>query len=1105
LIRTIVKWCLGHRSVVFLGAFLLLAGGIFAASQLKRELLPPIDFPVIIVSTVAPGNDPESVARDVTEPIENAIEGLVDVTRYRSFSSDGFSTVQIEYDLDADTDEKQTELERALEGVVLPEGTQAPRINRITATGQAEVLLTIIAEKRDLSELAALVEDEVIPILRTADGVTKIELRGGAERRVEIRLDPKKLVDKGISADQINGVLRANNLSLPAGGITEGEQSVPVRVAGELSSIDELRDLVVGAEVPAAAAGAGGGGPPAVASGQVATTPAQATPANPSTADSSSTPDASASGSTADASATPDAAVTPPPAPVVTPTPESVAAPTPVLLRDVATVGLADIETGGISRTGGKPSLDLSIFKDPDSNSVTLSREVKELLPEIEELLGFDRIEYVVDNADFIQESINSLLEKAAIGSLVVLVLVLLWLRSFRATLVTAIAIPLSLLAGLLLSLWTDLSLNILTLSGLTIAVGRVIDDAIVVLENIYSHMQRGEDAETAALEGTSEVSSAIASSTLTAVAVFMPIGLVGGVISQFFLSFSLIVALSLLSSFVIAITLVPVLARTLLGKAKIFEPEKEPVVRRVYSKILGWGIRHRLITVLIGLVLFAGSLSLLPLIPTNFIDSTDTDVVIAQIELPPGTSQDETSDRVGPFEHFLEEMDEIKIATIRIGGESLFGQPGFNQAASRATTYIAFKEGADAEKLTRRIEDEGFMLYGDGFSVNQISGGPGSGSFQLLVTNKDIDALRDANEMILAALADVDDLNELESDLSDAKPEVSVKVDRAKASASGLTAFQVGSTLRLFLQGQPAGSISVDGEDTPVFMIALSDASDGIQSLRDVPVASGGKTLEDIAEVTEVNGPVSVGRSDGERAATINADIDSQDTGSVSAAAEEAVSALELPEGTGFTLAGESEDMASSFRDMGIAIGVAIVLVYLILVVFFGSLMHPVTIMLSVPLSSIGALGALLLTGRALGLPALLGLLMLIGIVVANAILLIDFVQKARARGETKKDAIMMAGRRRLRPILMTALVTVGALTPLAIGASGGVIISASLATVVIGGLLASTLLTLVVVPAVYSLLSSLKARIFRLPREQEVAKEVVEAAEPASDEPKE
>ncbi len=1065
MIRTIVKWCLGHRSVVFLGAFLLLVGGIFAASQLKRELLPPIDFPVIIISTVAPGNDPESVARDVTEPIENAIEGLADVTRYRSFSSDGFSTVQIEYDVDADIDEKQTELERALEGVVLPEGTLAPRINRITATGQAEVLLTVIAEKRDLSELATLVEDEVIPILRTADGVTKIELRGGAERRVEIRLDPKKLVDKGISADQINGVLRANNLSLPAGGITEGEQTVPVRVAGELSSIDELRDLVVGVEVPAAAAGAGGGGPPAVTPGQLAT------PANPSTADSSTT---------TDAQATPDAAATPPAAPVVTPT--------PVLLRDVATVGLADAETSGISRTGGKPSLDLSIFKDPDANSVTLSREVKEVLPEIEEVLGFDRIEYVVDNADFIQESINSLLEKAAIGSLAVIVLVLLWLRSLRATLVTAIAIPLSLLAGLLLSLWTDLSLNILTLSGLTIAVGRVIDDAIVVLENIYSHMQRGEDAETAALEGTSEVSSAIASSTLTAVAVFMPIGLVGGVISQFFLSFSLIVALSLLSSFVIAITLVPVLARTLLGKAKIFEPEKEPVVRRTYSKILGWGLKHRLITVFIGLALFVGSLSLIPLIPTNFIDSTDTDVVIAQIELPPGTSQDETSERVGPFEHFLQEMDEIKIATIRIGGESFFGQPGFNQAASMATTYIAFKEDSDAEVLTKQIEDEGMLLYGDGFSVNQISGGPGSGSFQLLVTNQDVDALRAANTMILAALAEVDDLNELKSDFSDAKPEVSVKVDRTKASASGLTALQVGSTLRLFLQGQPAGSISVDGEDTPVFMTALSDASDGIQSLRDVPIASGGKTLEDIAEVTEVNGPVSVGRSDGERAATINADIDSQDTGSVSAAAEEAVAALDLPEGTAYTLAGESEDMASSFRDMGIAIGVAIILVYLILVLFFGSLMHPVTIMLSVPLSLIGALGALLLTGRALGLPAMLGLLMLIGIVVANAILLIDFVQKARARGETKKDAIMMAGRRRLRPILMTALVTVGALTPLAIGASGGVIISASLATVVIGGLLASTLLTLVIVPAVYSLLSSLKARIFRLPREQEV-----------------
>ena len=1180
--QTIVRWCLKNRSVVFLAAAILIASGIYATTGLNQELLPNIEFPIITVSTPVPGAGPDVVDEQVTQPVESAVEGIEGIESLQATSASGFSVLVVEFGLDVDTGEAEREINSQLSGVSLPEQAGTPEVNRQTASEFPIMNVSLSAKDGDLARVTDYAEDEAIPLIEDVDGVSSADLVGGSEKQFRIKFDPKKLKDTGIPAEAVIGAISGSNVNTPVGDVRIGDLSTPIRTTSELTTVDELRDLPVGVSdgaspVPSGASGgvpAGAGAPSGIPSGASAA-------GVPSSA-AGSVPLAAASTAPASASATAAA--------------QAAAAPEPVLLGDIAEVEKANSNISGISRTNGEPSLGLNITKKPDANTVEVADGVTQALKKVRGDLGEDQVNVLFNSAEDVEESVSGLVEKALIGGFLAILIIFLFLRSLRATLVTAVSLPTSILAALLFSWGNNLTLNIITLAGLTIAIGRVVDDAIVVLENSYRYIQQGYEPEEAAEKGATEVASAITSSTLTTTAVFLPLGLVGGIVSKFFLSLSLTVAFALLASLIVSITIIPVLASVFIkrraSRAAIPEPPRREddfledyerrraqrnrgarVVRAsfailliavallagtivaagagvldgiswlpadlvgrlssladtaqtslsnvntsspaflavagglagvlvvvlailavraarrrgdadsdeggwlvaLYTPVLRWSLRHRPLVLILALLAFGGGLAAIPFLAVSFFPPSEERLLQATVELPAGTAIGETEQRLRPFEDFMLDDRGVDGYQLAIGGEDDFTPDQPLRANNQAQAFIAVKENANVQNTVERLAEEGEDLYGDGFQVQILQQGPPTGGIEITILGGNEDELQKASEIVVNELDENKSLTNIQSDISDVSPEIEVQVNSEKAAKARLSPSGLSTTLGTLLGGGPPITIG----DTPATVGVPDSAVDSLNDVRNLPVGSG-QTVDDVAEVKEVQAPSAISRSYGERAVTVTGTITSEDTSSVSGEVAGALPKLDLPEGVTASVGGESEDIEESFRNLFLSIIVALVLVYLILVIFFGSLLVPLVILLAVPLTTTGAFGALLLTDTALSLPALLGVLLLIGIVVSNAILLIDFASKALSRHESVDDAIIEAGRARLRPILMTALATVFALLPLAFGFGGGgsALISSSLAIPVIGGLVTSTFLTLLVVPVGYSLLKGGRSR---------------------------
>lgn len=1168
----IVRWCLKNKSVVILAAAILIASGTYATTRLNQELLPDIEFPLITVSTPVPGAGPDVVDEQVTQPLQGAVEGIEGIESIQATSSPGFSVLVVEFGLDVDTEQAEDEINDALAGVSLPEQATAPEVARQSAAEFPILNVSLSAKDGDLARVTEYAEDEAIPLIEDVEGVASAELVGGSERQIEVDLKPAELEERGIPAEAIAGAISGSNVNVPVGNVGVEGLSTPVRTTSELTTVEQLRDLPIGV---AGAAGGAPSGTPAGASGAPVGAPTGAS-APPSTA--SAPPSA--------ASAAPEA-------------------PEPVLLGDVAAVREVSSDISGIARTNGEPSLGLNVVKEPEANTVEVAEGVTAALRDVREDLGEDEVLVVFNSAEDVEESVSGLVEKALLGGALAVLIIFLFLRSLRATLVTAVSLPTSILAALLFSWADNLTLNIITLAGLTIAVGRVVDDAIVVLENSYRYVQEGFDPEEAALKGTTEVASAITSSTLTTTAVFLPLGLVGGIVSKFFLPLSLTVAFALLASLIVAITIIPVLTSIFIRRRAKREAEvrvergtdgndtthedyaddellgeyesrrdrrngrrrpgalrflvgillvlgvlfagavaaagagfldgapgisagvvdrlggmaeaiqgtvagidtgspvflvvagvvaalligvfamlavraarrspspggggSEGLLVALYAPLLRWSLRHRLAVLLLALLAFVGGLAAIPFLAVSFFPPSEERLLQATVELPAGTAIGETSDELRPFEDFMNGDGGVEGYQLSIGGEDNFNPDSPLRTGNQAQAFVVVEENASVQRTLDRLADEGRDLYGEGFQVQILQQGPPTGGIEVTITGGNEDKLREASETIVEELEGNPDITNVQSDLSEVSPEIEVLVDGEEAARAGLSPSSVATSLGTLLGGSGA---QVTLGDEPVAIGVPEGSVDSIEEVRNLPLGSG-QTVGGVAEVREVEAPSAISRADGDRAVTITGTITSEDTSSVSSEVNAALPTLDLPDGVSASIGGESEDIEESFRNLILSIAVALVLVYLILVVFFGSLVTPLIILLAVPLTTAGAFGALLVSGTALSLPALLGVLLLIGIVVSNAILLVDFAQNARDHHDTVDGAIYEAGRARLRPILMTALATIFALVPLAFGFGGGgsALISSSLAIPVIGGLVTSTFLTLLVVPVGYSL----------------------------------
>ncbi len=1032
----LTQLAVSKRSVTVLITLAMLLGGLFAWASLKQELLPNIAFPYVVVITPVPGASAQDVAVAVTEPVERSIGSLPALQHIDSSSVNSLSIVVASFDYGTDVKGTTATIDANVKALGL---TATSTVESFDINALPPLTVAIQATGgTTAAQLDALAESTIVPALESVDGVSTVDLSGASQERLMVELDPAKLAADNISISQISGVLAANNLVLPAGSLpttTAGGSTINIPVSAQhqlqLTSPNDLLALTVGVKTPTAGSGA--------------------------------------------------------------------TAPTPVTLGDLGTVQLVPIYASGYAELNSDPakqdaasSLVLSVSKTSDANTVDVVQAVQAKLTQLQSQSGAFQVVTVEDLSSFIIESRDSLVREGLLGALFAIITIFIFLMSLRSTLVAAISIPVSIMTALVLMLVAGVTINIMTLGGLAIAVGRVVDDAIVVLENIYRHRGRGDPMRESVISGTREVASAITSSTLTTVAVFLPIGFVGGIVSQFFLPFALTVTFALLASLMCALTVVPVLASLFIDRIKLNPDEgvqhHDTLVQRIYTPLLKAALNNRrsrwsVIGISALLVVFAGLL--VPHIPTQFLDTGSQKYLQISVAPPSGTPSAAVLTEAKAVEAKLRAYPEINLIETTVPGDSDTGfsalEAAFTGGASNsATILVQLDNSVDLNAEQKKLAADLAGLQTDSWQIQVAQESmTGSGSISVVVSGTNPADVASATTAVVTDLKTLPDLINVKSDLATTASVYAIDVDPNKAIMDGTSTAGVQAAVQDALTGTKAATVTVAGVPADVYL-QLDAKLNSLQALQQMPVGVGNMPLGQIATVTQQQTQARISRVDQSPASTISADTTSQDTGGVSTEIQKEINKLQAAgklSGVTVTLSGVTEEMNNAFGGLIVSMLVAILLVYLVMVLVFNSLIDPLVIMFSLPLATIGAFPALFITQRAIGVSAMIGFLMLIGIVVTNAIVLLDLVEQHRRRGLPMYEALMQGGRTRVRPILMTAIATILALIPLGLGLSQGEIIASELATVVIGGLFTSTFLTLIVVPVVYSLVDDAKS----------------------------
>ncbi|USQ87877.1 efflux RND transporter permease subunit [Streptomyces phaeoluteigriseus] len=1006
------KFSLAQRALIGLVSIIAIVFGAIAIPQLKQQLLPTIELPVVSVLAPYQGASPDVVEKQVIEPIEDNLEGVDGITGVTSTASEGNAVILASFDYGNDTKQLVADVQQAVNRarVQLPDAVD-PQVVAGSTDDIPTVVLAVTSDG-DQQALADRLDTTVVPALKDIDGVGQVTVDGVRDLRVTVTPADAKLAKAGLTTQSLAQALQAGGVTVAAGSFDEAGSNRTVQVGGGFTSLRQIQDLVI----------------PAQAGGK------------------------------------------------------------PVRLADVATVKQEEAPADSITRTDGRPSLAVAVTMDHDGSAVAISDAVEDKLSGLREDLGSGAyITVVSDQGPAVSKSIKGLTTEGALGLLFAVLVILVFLASIRSTLVTAVSIPLSVVLALIV-LWTrDLSLNMLTLGALTIAIGRVVDDSIVVLENIKRHLGYGEERETAILTAVREVAGAVTSSTLTTVAVFLPIGLVGGMVGALFGSFSLTVTAALLASLLVSLTVVPVLSYWFLRPPKgtpadaeearraAEEKEARSRLQRFYVPVLRFATRRRLTSVAIAVVVLIGTFGMAPLLKTNFFDQGEQQVLTVKQELKPGTSLAATDAQARKVEQLLADTEGVKDYQVTIGSSGFMAAFGGGTDTNQASYQVMLEDSASFEDVQDHIEDGLKKLSGIGSTTVAAGDGFGSQDLSVVVKAADAGALRTAAEQVRSAVAGLDGVTDVTSDLSQSVPRISVKAN-AKAAAAGFDEQTLGAAVTQAVRGTTAGKAILDDTERDVVITSAAPAAT-LAQLKALPL--GPVKLGDIATVQLVDGPVAMTRIDGQRAATVTARPTGDNTGAVSADLTSELDALKLPAGATAEIGGVSQDQDDAFKNLALAMLAAIAIVFMLLVATFRSLVQPLILLVSIPFAATGAIGLLIATGTPMGVPAMIGMLMLIGIVVTNAIVLIDLINQYRKQGHGVVEAVIEGGRHRLRPILMTALATIFALLPMALGVTGeGGFIAQPLAVVVIGGLITSTLLTLLLVPTLYAMVELRKER---------------------------
>lgn len=1014
-------------AMVFLVIILL---GAVSLGRLNLDLLPEMDLPMALAMTTYEGVGPEEIENLVTRPIEGAVGTVNGIKNIHATSSMGQSIVFVEFAWGTDMNFAINQMREKIDMIsnALPSDATKPMLFKLDPN-QMPIMYLGLSGDLDLAALDKLAADTIKPALERVNGVASVEASGGVTREIRISAVPQRLQAYGLSLSQIVSYLASENRNTSAGTVEEGLKEHVVRVTGEFKNIEEIKDL----QIPLSSGGY-------------------------------------------------------------------------VRLEEIARVEDTYKDKSVFVYMNGKPALQVTVQRQTDANTVKVSDAVLQELEALKKVLpaGVD-VKVAFDSADFIRKSISQVASNAVIGALLAVFILLLFLRNMRSTLIIGTAIPISIIATFILMYFGGLTLNLISLGGLALGVGMMVDNAIVILENIYRYRQNGYSRAEAAIEGANEVGMAVIASTLTSVVVFLPMVYVEGMASQIFRPMALTVSFALLASLMVALTLVPMLSSKILrvdrgtngngsenGKRGRFRFIRKlsdkwglvlEALDRKYRGALHWAINNKKKVVFTVLGLLVASLAMIPVVGMEFMPSQDSGEYQISIELPKGTALRETQRVTEIVDQFANELPESEWAFYVVGsGGGMFGSSSApEQGLIMGKLVPKAERQRSIDQVLDELREKCGSIPGAKIEISAQDGSMGSSTnlIEIGLSGDNLEVLRLLSETIAQRVREVDGTREVKTSLEDGRPEIQIKLNRQKADLYGLNASQVSSFVATAVRGSVATKHRINGEEMDVRVVLDEDYRENLNDLEDLVIMSSGGalvTLGDIADLELSKGPASIARLNQSRRVTITGDISGRDLAGVTKDIQAAIADIPLPQGVQLEFGGANKEMMESFQSLGMALILAVILVYMILAAQFEALLYPFIIMFAVPPTVIGVVLSLLVTGRTLSVPTFIGIIMLAGIVVNNAIVLVGYINTLRRRdGMPRKEAILQAGPTRLRPILMTTLTTVLALLPSAVGIGEGSEMSAPMATAVAGGLSFSTLITLFLVPCMYIIMEDL------------------------------
>ena len=1031
----LTKFSIRRPVTVFMSIVIIILFGAVSLSKLPLDLLPNFGLTYAAVMTQYSGSGPYEVENMVTKPLEDAIGSVSNLKNITSQSQDGSSVIMVEFEDGTDMDFATLQMREKIDMVkgFLPEGVSDPMVLKFDPS-MAPILYISVSSDMPSEKLGSFVDDNIKQKIERVAGVASVSVEGKDEREIQVELMPEKLIGYGVSQSQIAGILQAENNNIPGGKTSYGEKDMIIRSVSKFRSVDDIRNLPI--SLPSGAQ---------------------------------------------------------------------------IRLSDIAHVNETSKEKTAISRLNGEESVMISVQKQSTANTVQVINNIKKEMKEITD--AEDRVEMVIlfDQAQFIEMVLNTVFSNAVSGGLLAIAILWLFLKNFKMAVSIGSAIPISVIATLILIYFSGITLNMISLGGLALGIGMLVDNAIVVLENIYRYHTMGYDRFDSATKGTAEISSAVIASTATSVVVFLPIIFLSGFAAKIFKELAMTVSFSLATSLVVSLTVIPLLCYIMLGidskkeALGLENPDgsvkyKSNAITRAlgifdrgfeaftefYRQILEYAVDNRKKAVAAALIIFTGSLTLIPFMGAEFIPQADEGKIDIAIEMPKGTALEETDRVVRKVEKYLmgnQDIDKISAVTGAASGM------GVSSANAASITVVLIDQNdrknstADVAEQIRRFAAD---IAGCDINVTQTqSMGMGTSSqagVSLNIYGDDMDRLREISADIERIMAGVEGVRGIKSSISDGSPELQIEVDKAKAASYGMTAAQIATVVRNSVDGTVATELSRDGEEIDV-RVKIKEGyyrnSEDIKNISIQLMNGSYVPLGSLAEIYMEKGPSVITRENKQRAITITAEVYDRDIKTVNEDVQKALDSYEFPEGYRSSTGGQYDMMMESFESLALMLVLSILLVYIVMAMQFESLLYPFIIMFSIPFALSGSLMLIFLTDKPISIITFIGVIVLVGIVVNNSIVLVDYINTLRDRGMNKREAIIQSGLTRLKPILMTALTTIIGLIPLFFSRAQGAEMQSSLSAVVIGGLTFSTVLTLVIVPVMYYILDDLQEKV--------------------------